>query len=176
VDSVFLLQYSYQGTLINKYRLSTQGDKMKKLILMSLVLILAACSLDRNSELKSNQQKWEDANITHYRFELNIGCFCVFRGNMPLTIEVQNGDVVSMVASDGTSISQADPNYEYYSRYMTIERLFSELGAGLASKADEVTVTYDPNYGFPTEINIDFIKNAVDDELYLSVSGFEVLH
>jgi hypothetical protein len=36
-------------------------------------------------------------------------------------------------------------------------------------------VTYDPTYGFPTEINIDFIEFAMDDELYLSVSGFEPL-
>jgi len=36
-------------------------------------------------------------------------------------------------------------------------------------------VTYDSTYGYPVEINIDFIKNAIDDELYLSASEFEVL-
>jgi hypothetical protein len=36
-------------------------------------------------------------------------------------------------------------------------------------------VTYDATYGFPTEMSIDFIKEAADDELYFTVSGFEAL-
>jgi hypothetical protein len=36
-------------------------------------------------------------------------------------------------------------------------------------------VTYDSTYGFPSEMSADFIEMAVDDELYLSVSGFTPL-
>jgi len=38
-----------------------------------------------------------------------------------------------------------------------------------------VIVKYDPTYGFPTEATIDFVKEATDDELYLSISNFEEL-
>ena len=147
---------------------------MNKLLLPVLVFMLAACSLG-GSEVSRNQQKWTDANITHYRFELSIGCFCAFRNQMPLTIEVLNGEVVSMTGVDGSVVEKTDTNYEYYSKYATIDRLFAELKADLGGKADEVTVTYDATYGFPSTINIDFIKNAVDDELYLSASSFEKL-
>jgi uncharacterized protein DUF6174 len=147
---------------------------MKKLLLFTLVFILAACSMG-GSEVSRNQQKWNGANVTHYRFELNIGCFCVFRSRMPLTVEVSKGEVVSITGSDGTVIGKTDANYEYYSKYATIDRLFTELEADLGGEADEVTVTYDATYGFPSTINIDFIKDAVDDELYLSASGFEKL-
>jgi hypothetical protein len=36
-------------------------------------------------------------------------------------------------------------------------------------------VFYDPTYGFPSQVSIDYIKRAVDDELGLQVSNFEVL-
>ena len=147
---------------------------MKKVILVLHIFLLAACSLG-GSELSRNQQKWTDANITHYRFSLNIGCFCVFRSEMPLTVEIFNGEVVSMTGADGTVIDAANANYAYYSTYATIDRLFAELESDSLREADEVTVKYDPTYGFPTEVTIDFIKDAVDDELYLSASGFESL-
>jgi len=127
------------------------------------------------SEFSQNQKKWNDANITHYRFELNIGCFCAFRDQMPLKVEVQNGEIVSITASDGSIIAKTDPRYENFSKYATIDKLFAELKADQGDKADEVTVKYDATYGFPAEINIDFIKNAVDDELYLSAAAFEKL-
>jgi hypothetical protein len=154
--------------------LVAQGDKMKKTILLLLVFIFAACSIG-SSELSRNQQKWNDANITHYRFSLNIGCFCAFRDQMPLTVEVLNGEVVSIAKADGSMLDKADANYEYYSTYSTIDHLFTELESDSVKNADEVTVKYDATYGFPTDINIDFIKAAMDDELHLSVSEFKTL-
>ena len=147
---------------------------MKKSILITLVFMLAACSIG-GSEFARNQQKWNDANIRHYRFQLTVGCFCPFGDQMPLTVEVLNGKVVSITAKDGSTVIQGDPSYETFARYATIDNLFTELKADLGGKADQVTVTYDATYGFPSTINIDFIKNAVDDELYLSTTGFEKL-
>src|SRR6185503_4242128 len=115
---------------------------MKKFLLVVLTLILAACSAG-GSEFSRNREKWNDANITHYRFELNIGCFCAFRDQMPLTVEVLNGEVVSMTESDGSVVENTDTNYQYYVPYATIDKLFSELEADLGSKAEEVAVTYD---------------------------------
>jgi len=147
---------------------------MKKLLLLTLIFILAACAAG-GSELSRNREKWQDANITHYRFSFNISCFCAFRDQMPLVAEVLNGEIVSLTGSDGSVIAVDDPNYELFSKYATIDRLFSELEAGLGGGADAVTVTYDSTYGFPTESSIDFITEAADDELYLSASGLEAL-
>ena len=148
---------------------------MKKLILLTLIVILTACSVGVPTELEKNRQTWQDAGITHYRFSLNIGCFCVFRDQMPITVEVQNDEVISMTTPDGTLVAATDPNYETFASHATIERIFSELEAAQAGDADEVTVTYDPAHGFPSKIYFDYIKDAVDDELSLTVSNFEVL-
>ena len=147
---------------------------MKKILLITLVFILAACSAG-GSEFSRNQQKWTDANIQHYRFELNITCFCAFRDQMPLKVEVQNGEVVSITAQDGNLIEATNPNYEYFLPYATIDKLFGELKADLDGKAESVTAKYDATYGFPTEITIDYQQQVADDELYLYAAALEKL-
>jgi uncharacterized protein DUF6174 len=150
---------------------------MKKLLLIVMAFILTACvsanALGGQSEIEQNQEKWQDAGISHYRFDLSISCFCVFTQDMPLIIEVQDGKVVSMEFQSGNPI---DPSLtELFNRYATIDKVFAELEAGLNGAADEVTVKYDPTYGFPTEATIDVEKQATDDELYLTFSNFEQL-
>lgn len=147
---------------------------MKKTALLLLALILSACTLG-GTELSRNQSKWQDADITHYRFQLNVGCFCLFRSQMPLTVEVQDGEVVSMTDVNGQAFATDDPMAEFVLKYATIDRLFAELGSDAVRDADKLTVTYDPTYGFPVEAAIDYIELAADDELYLSVSAFEPL-
>ncbi|NJC95220.1 MAG: hypothetical protein C3F07_06940 [Anaerolineales bacterium] len=147
---------------------------MKKLTLVLLALILAACSAG-GSELSRNQSKWQDAGITHYRFQLSVSCFCLFRSQMPLTVEVQDGEVVSMIDVNGEAFPMDDPMSDLVMKHATIDRIFSELGSDPVQKADNLTVSYDPTYGFPTEVAIDYIELAADDELYISVSGFEPL-
>ena len=148
---------------------------MKKIILLLLALVLAACSAGTKSEYDTNLEKWQNANIDHYRFSLSVICFCPFTDKMPLNIEVQNGEIVSMTYADGTPVPADDVQLEFFSRYATIDRLFSELKTDLDGAADEVTVTYDPTYGFPTQVNLDRIKAAIDDELAVIVSDFEAL-
>jgi hypothetical protein len=148
---------------------------MKKLTLLLLALILAACTAGGGTELERNQSKWQDANITHYSFELSVSCFCLFRSQMPLTIEVQDGEIVSMIDVNGEAFPMDDPMSELVMKHSTIDRLFSELGSAPVQEADHLTVSYDSTYGFPVEVAIDYIELAADDELYLSVSAFEPL-
>ncbi len=146
---------------------------MRKITLFVLTIILAACN--GASEYDQNLAKWQAADISHYRYELFIGCFCPFAEDMPLTVEVLNGEIVSITSADGSPVEATNPSLEVYESYATIDLLFAELETDLSGEADEVVVTYDPTYGFPENIAIDRIKEAIDDELSLQVSNFEVL-
>jgi hypothetical protein len=148
---------------------------MKKITLLLLALILAACSAVGESELSRNQSKWQDAGITHYRFQLSVSCFCLFRSQMPLTIEVKDGEIVSMIDVNGEAFPMDDPMSDLVMKHATIDRLFSELGSDSVQEAENLTMSFDPTYGFPVEVAIDYIELAADDELYLSVAGFEPL-
>jgi len=153
---------------------------MRKIFFTLLAVILAACSaMQPKSDLQLAREKWQDAAISHYRFNVHISCFCVFTENMPLIVEVNDGEVVSMEYSTGNEI---DPQLlELFDRYVTIDRLFDGIENGFEvagsdqGPADKVTVEYDATYGFPTKIDIDFVEDAIDDELYLAISGFEAL-
>jgi Family of unknown function (DUF6174) len=148
---------------------------MKKQIFLLLALILTACSIGGGTELSRNQSKWQDANIAHYRFQLGVSCFCPVGGVMPMTVEVQDGEVVSIVDVNGEVFPTTDPMSDFILKYATIDRIFSELDSDSIRKADKLTINYDSTYGFPADVTIDFIELAVDDELYLSVSAFEPL-
>jgi hypothetical protein len=151
-----------------------KGARMKKLLFVVMALALAACTaMGSRSEIEQNKEKWEQANISHYRYHVSITCFCIFSQDMPLIIEVEDGEVVSMEFQSGNEIDAT--NREFFEKYATVDRLFAELEAGSNGAADEVTVKYDPTYGFPTESTLDFIKEAADDELYLTISNFEEL-
>ena len=151
---------------------------MKKLILLVLALgligTLSAFAFG-GSDLSRNEDKWQDANISHYRFKLGVSCFCPVGGIMPLTVEVNDGKIVSITDVNGDPFSESDPFSEFVLRYATIDRLFAELRSNDVKDADEVTITYDETYGFPVDVTIDFIELAMDDELYLSIQSFEPL-
>ena len=148
---------------------------MKKYLLLLLILAITACSGGAETDLSRNQAKWQDANVDHYRFELSVSCFCLFRSQMPLTVEVQDGEVVSMMDVNGDAFPMDDPMSELVLKHATIDRVFSELNSDSVQEADHLTISFDPAYGFPNEVAIDYIERAADDELYLSLSGFEPL-
>ena len=148
---------------------------MKKIILFALTLILAACTAASTpTEFEKNQQLWENANISHYRYTLSLSCFCAFMEDMPLTIEVQNDQIVSITSVKGSVVDTTNPSYSIFENYATMDRIFLQLKTAL-EEADEVVVVYDGTYGFPTSITIDQIKEATDDELWITVENFEIL-
>ncbi len=147
---------------------------MKKMVLAVALAgyVLASCSMVARSELARAHDRWRAANIAHYRYSLNVACFCAFTQRMPLTIEVRDGQVLSMYYKDGSLVPDADR--QTFARYQTIDALFDFTSESLG-KADEMHVQYDPSYGFPAKVQIDFIKNAMDDELSLFVPSLERL-
>lgn len=147
---------------------------MKKILLFTLTIILAACSSAAPNEFEKNQNLWNEANISHYRYTLSLSCFCAFMDDMPLTVEVENDKVVSITSGKGIIIDSTNPSYSIFENYVPMENIFAQLKSAL-DEADEVTVGYDATYGFPTSIAIDQIKEATDDELWITVENVEVL-
>ncbi len=145
---------------------------MKKMLMLVAVLVLSSCSIMPNRELSAAQARWRNSQVSHYRYNLSVVCFCGFTQRMPLTVEVAGGLMRSMVFSDGTPVS-AD-QLQWFSRYSTIDALFDFTEETLRT-ADKINVEYDSTYGFPTKVQIDFYTDAVDDELALILENFQPL-
>ncbi len=146
--------------------------KKRAFVLVISVIVLSACSVFGSAELADAHSRWQAANILHYRYNLRVACFCAFTNKMPMTIEVQNDRVVSVHFNDGTLVSSEDQ--KMFERYLTIDKLFDFTGQS-QKDADQIQVVYDATYGFPSSVQIDFIKQAMDDELSLFVSDFQPL-
>ncbi len=147
---------------------------MKKIIFIVLALALAACGGGTPSEFDQNVEKWNDANIRHYRMQVGVSCFCPFAEVNPITVEVKDGQIVSMVGANGAEVLDTDPVYAMLSQYANVDSLLVWLGDALAT-ADKVEATYDATYGFPTSVAVDYITEATDDEIWIDVSNFEAL-
>ena len=93
---------------------------------------------------------------------------------MPMTVEINNGEIVSITSAKGNIITPSDSLYEVVKNYAGMDALFTQL-KDASAEADKVEVTYDPTYGFPTILAIDQIEQAMDDELYITVDNFEIL-
>jgi outer membrane lipoprotein-sorting protein len=140
-------------------------------LFFALVLTLSACG---GSTFQQNQDKWEGQGINHYRFTVVLGCFCPFAG-AEVTYEVKDGQVVNETVK-AASDRPDDPGRisEFYQPFNTIEKVFEYVSKSM-NEADETTIEYDSTYGFPTSISVDWIKLAIDDEMYLTLSNFEAL-
>jgi hypothetical protein len=161
--------------------------RLKPLALLTALLGLLACSAlpalaiptatlpppTTDATLAHNHLKWQSQHITHYRFSLDVRCFCGFTGQMPLTIEVRDGQLVSETDKTGQPVGAQFK--DAFDKYDTIEKLFALLDAAKNGGADRVDIAYDPQYGFPQSAYIDYMANATDDENSLTVTHFEIL-
>jgi hypothetical protein len=146
--------------------------KKQTLLISLLILALTLSACQANSDLATNREKWNAAGVNHYTFELLVSCFCPFSEIMPITVEVKDGQIVSMTDVNGQAVEGEFA--QYIEEAASMDRLFA-LAEKNAAEADEIQVTYDAQYGFPAAINVDFIKLAVDDEISYYVNNFKPL-
>jgi hypothetical protein len=119
-------------------------------------------SLDRFNEAKA---LWDRENPANYAVTVQRLCFCVTVE--PVRIVVQNRVVISRTVVATQLPLPANLN----DLYPDIPGLFATIKDAYA-RADAVTVSFDPRYGFPSDATIDYVKSAIDDELTLKVSDF----
>lgn len=127
------------------------------------------------ADIAANYQRWQAADIRDYRFVLMVGCYCPMEAMMPMTVEVRDGNVVSVVDANGVVVAQDNPGNDFFLQYTTIDRIYTELTSSRFVEADKLTITFDATYPVPATVSADFIEMAVDDELYLGISGFTVV-
>ena len=148
---------------------------MKKPGLIFLILLaacLTACGPSQRPALQHNRALWESQVIRHYRFNLKVGCNCPWYDLMPLTVEVQNGEIVSMVASNAGDIT---PYQDFFRKHGTIESLFDTVDSAISRGVYKLVVQYDATLGFPTSIVIDPSRMITDDQTGYYVTNLEVL-
>ena len=114
--------------------------------------------------LEDAVQRWEDAGLESYTMTLRRVCFCLvpdFTG--PFEVTVRGGEITSVVLEgDAVELDRAE----------TVEDLFDLLEDAYAQRAESVEATFDPTYGYPTNLSIDYEAQLADEEIGYLVSDF----
>ena len=111
---------------------------------------------------------WNAGGIDDYTYTLDVICFCTISGRFQVT--VADGEVVEVTSADTGAVDLESPD-----NFMTydVEGLFALVDDWGGQTADNMLAAFDPELGYPVEIRIDSITNAIDDELTFFVSDFE---
>lgn len=120
-------------------------------------------------KLTINRQLWNKQKISNYRYTFTRSCFCVPKATEPVVIEVRN-DITTSI----TSVETGQPvDTKLFESYNTVPKLFNIIRDAIARRAANLTVKYDPKFGYPTEINIDYNSQIADDELFLTIENLQ---
>lgn len=148
-------------------------DAGRCLAMALLALIAVGCGRvlePEQDEHTLSRARWASTNTNDYVFDLQRSCFCVSDFVRPVRIEILGGIVNSAVYTDtGELISPP------LTSVPTIEDLFDEIREALDGSAFSVIADYHPGMGYPINVSIDYIENAIDDEMAFSVSSFQLL-
>ena len=143
---------------------------MKRGLWVLLFSGLTACDTLVSSERE--RELWDALEIRDYQFTYNVACFCGFVGPNPAIITVRDGVVTRVEYPIGSA--QGSGSYPVQG-YPTVDSLFARIERVQEKNPAELDVDFDETYHYPRSIDIDYIKNAIDDEISYGVTGFKVL-
>jgi len=136
---------------------------------ISATTLLLGCggsdSNDVLDDLNANRTKWESANIDNYQFEYQISCFCTEETILPRLVLVESSQVTSQTIIEGNIALPLDDAYTE-----SIDSLYQLISLE-ESRAESLSVKYDPELGYPTEIKVDINEQTADDEYTLTISN-----
>ena len=134
---------------------------------VAAVVALSACDnpMGPDDDLEEARQKWSRQGFDSYRFTVSQLCFCGPDVRGTFRVVIQRGQVASV-----TDAQTGEPRTPHPAVPLTVEALFQKIEDAIDEDADEIDVRYDPALGYPQEIAIDFIENAIDDEVTYTAS------
>ena len=143
---------------------------MKVITAIAIFLfIFSVCKEDINGPaLLTHYEQWLSFNIHNYKIEQVRTCFCI-NGGERMDITVLADTVFSVVRiSDETVIP-----YPASKHYLTIDSLFRTIQNHLS---DSLVVTYDPQYGYPSKLDINPQLHPVDGGQLFQTSNLQVIN
>ena len=145
------------------------------LLPVAALVLVVACGQpsDRLSvaqaQLDAHQQQWEAVGLIDYRFTFERSCFCPPEFSPRVAITVRNKAVAS-VHDAQTGNLLTNPPYS-----ITISDLFADIQEAIYKGSAKVSVEYDIKLGYPVDVYIDPVANAIDEEYFMKVRDFTEL-
>jgi Family of unknown function (DUF6174) len=115
--------------------------------------------------LEANRARWRELQVDDYEFEFQQFCFCPEDAIREVAVVVQDGEIASLRYTDDGATAD-----ESLFQLATVEALFDEIATALLQGAELVQVTYDPDSGYPTAVEIDNSSTIADEERQFTIT------
>lgn len=157
---------------------------LRKLAIGLLVcLLLPSCSLfgsgdSKQDELEEHREIWEEQDISNYRFDLQVACFCS-RWPYPAEVRVRS-DTVAAIFDPETGDTLRNPRsgkpalQEIPDSYRNVDGLFEVIERAITEDYHRFNVKYNDRFGYPKKIDYEIGENATDDQVTYDASNFEM--
>lgn len=134
---------------------------MQRALTLMVTLVATGCVLFTGPEdkLQEARARWDEAGLASYSYEYSLSCFCGAPANLPLVVAVENGEVTG--AWNLNDFVPLDPGL--LASLHTVPELF-DIAERALREAYKHHLSYDEFYGYPRTMDIDWIKDAIDDE------------
>ncbi len=142
-------------------------------VMALLMMGLTACTLTgpglqkSGDDLREARRAWRQLGVSDYDMSMNRGCFCIGAGSMEVYVR---GDSVAAVLQEQDFWNG---NEDWWQYIPTVEGLF-DLVDEASEDAFTLEVEYHSQHGYPTSVSIDWIENAVDDEISYSITALSL--
>jgi hypothetical protein len=112
--------------------------------------------------------RWAANGTPSYDITVSRSCECTAEMAAPVIVSVRNGSVQSRTyVASGAAVSPT-----FADLFPTVEGLFSIIDDAIEQRAAMLSVRYDPTYGYPVSISIDFNAVGADDEIVYTITNF----
>ena len=152
---------------------------MKKILIFKFaLLVLISCSsvddiAEKQRELNQARQLWQSQQVENYKWNERLSCFCA--GVLEWDLFVKD-NLKEKVEFDEINLHQGQTYDDILEKAKTVEEAFDFIETLLSKEIASLIIEYDDQYGFPTEVNIDFDFQIADDETVYLYKGFEIIN
>ena len=124
-----------------------------------------------SQDLDEGLARWRAAGIHDYEYSYQRVCECHPDIPADTIVTVRDGTVVAVRYAREDYAADVELAADRVRWFRTIDDLFGLVESAESQNA-VLRVTYDPRYGFPTAIYVDYLADVVGDELDLRVTRF----
>ena len=151
-----------------------RAGRAPKLLLLATLACAAFGAAAQTIGLSAHHDAWRAAKLSDYEYGYRKYCACHPDSPPETIVTVRGGEVVGVRHRPVDSSNEVQAEARNLKYYWTIDELF-ELIDSAQRRGAQVSASFDPQRGFPTEIHIDYDRNAIGDELDVVLTAVTAL-
>lgn len=138
--------------------------RTRNVLLLAALACVAFGAAAGSNDLAAARSAWRAAKLVDYEYGYRKYCACHPDTPPETIVTVRGGEIVGVRHRPVDATNEVPAKAGSLGYYWTIDELFDLIDSAQRRGA-QVRASFDSQRGFPTEIHIDYDKNAIGDEL-----------